>query len=173
MFGNYRVWIFFVSLLLIVGLASGAYTAFYISSFKPAVIFRGGLKIAGKHRFTKFFLTFQFILSLIAIVCGIIFVQNVKYQKGQAWGYDKENIYVVQVPSGKSYRALRNSALQNPDILSVTGSGGLVGRSWGLAVIHKNDKKTEVRRIDIGPGYFESLDLNLLEGRTFNEIPLF
>lgn len=168
-FGNVRLWIFFVSLLLLVGLASGAYPAFYISSFKPADIFRGGLKISGKNRFTKVFLTFQFVLSLIAIVCGIIFVQNVKYQKGQDWGYDNENIYVVQVPSGESYRALRNRALQNPNILSVTGSGGLVGRSWGLAVIHKNDKKTEVRRIDIGPDYFESLDLRLVDGRTFKE----
>lgn len=168
-FGNYRLWLFFIGLLIIVGFTSGAYPAFYISSFKPAVIFRGGLKIAGKNRFTKFFLTFQFVLSIIAIVSGIVFVQNVKFQKGQEWGYDKENIYVVQVPSGESYRALRNSALQNPEILSVTGSGGLVGRSSGLAVIHKNEKKTEVRRIDIGPGYFETLDLNLIEGRTFNE----
>jgi ABC-type antimicrobial peptide transport system permease subunit len=168
-FGNYRLWLFFLGLLVFVGLASGAYPAFYISSFKPTDIFRGGFKIAGKNRFTRIFLTFQFVLALIAIVSGIIFVQNVKYQKAQDWGYDKENIYVVQVPTGDTYRALRDRALQNPNVLSVVGSGGLVGRSWGLAVIDKNDKKTEVRRIDVGPNYFETLDLPLREGRAFKE----
>jgi ABC-type antimicrobial peptide transport system permease subunit len=168
-FGNYRLWLFFTGILFIVGIASGAYPAFYISSFKPAAIFHGGFKISSKNRFTKVFLTFQFVLSLLAIVSGIIFVQNVKYQKAQDWGYDNENIYVVQVPAGETYRALRNTALQNPNIVSVAGSGGLVGRSWGLAVIHKNDEKTEIQRIDVGPDYIESLDLSLLEGRTFKE----
>jgi ABC-type lipoprotein release transport system permease subunit len=168
-FGNYRLWLFFVGLLVFVGVASGAYPAFYISSFKPAAIFHGNFKIEGKNRFTKVFLTFQFILSLLAVVSGIIFVQNVKYQRAQDWGYDKENIYVVQVPTGETYRALRNEALQNPNILSVSGSGGLVGRSWGLAVIHKNEKKTEVMRVDVGPGYIEDLGLPLREGRSFTE----
>ena len=168
-FGNYRLWLFFIGLLVFVGLASGAYPAFYISSFKPTDIFRGGFKIQGKNRFTRIFLTFQFVLALLAIVSGIIFVQNVKYQKAQDWGYDKENIYVVQVPTGESYRALRDQALQNPNIESVVGSGGLVGRSWGLAVIHKNDKKTEIRRIDVGPDYIEALNLPMIEGRTFSE----
>jgi len=168
-FGNYRLWLFFIGLLLLVGISSGAYPAFYISSFKPAAIFHGSLKIEGKNRFTKIFLTFQFILSILAIVSGIVFVQNVKYQKAQDWGYDNANIYVVQVPSGETYRAFRNMAVQNPDIISLSGSGGLVGRSWGLAVIDKNDEKTEVQRIDVGPNYIESLDLSLLEGRTFKE----
>lgn len=168
-FGNYRLWLFYLGILFLVGFASGAYPAFYISSFKPADIFRGGLKISGKNRFTKVFLTFQFVLSLLAIISGIIFVQNVQYQRNQDWGYTSENIYVVQVPNGKSYRAIRNQALQNPNVVSVSGSRGLLGRSWGLAVIEKNEKKSEVIRIDVGPEYFESLDLTLLEGRTFDK----
>lgn len=168
-FSNYRLWMFFLSMLVVVGFASGAYPAFYISSFRPAQIFRGGFKLAGKNRLTKVFLTFQFVLSLLAIISGIIFVKNVAYQRAQDWGYEKENIYVVQMPKGETFRAMRNHALQNPDVISATGSGGLVGRSWGLAVITKADEKTEVHRVDVGPDYFETLNLTLLEGRTFQK----
>jgi hypothetical protein len=167
-FGNPRVWLFYLGMLILVGFASGSYPAFYITSFKPADIFRGGFKISAKNKFTKVFLTFQFVLSLIAIVSGIIFVQNVKYQRDKDWGYDNENIYVVKVPEARHYKALRNRALQNPDIISVAGSGQLVGRSWRAAIVHKNDEQTQVYRIDVGADYIETLDLHLLEGRTFN-----
>ena len=165
---SFDIWLFFLGMLILLGLASGAYPAFYISSFKPVDILRGSLKIAGKNRFTKVFLTFQFVLSLLAIVCGIIFVQNVEYQKNRDWGYDKDQIYVLQVPDGEAYRMLKNEITQNPDVLSVTGSRNHVGRSYNVAVIDKDDKKYEVKRLDVGADYIEAMGLNLIEGRDFN-----
>ena len=166
---NFTVWVFFFGMLVLVGLASGAYPAFYVASFKPVDIFRGGLKLAGKNRFTRVLLTFQFVLSLLAFVCGIIFVQNVDYQKDRDWGYNQDQIYVLQVPDGESYRMLKNEIAQNPDVLAVTGSKNHLGRSVGMAVIDKDDKKYEVRRIDVGADYVESMGLSLLEGRDFNQ----
>ena len=165
---NFTVWVFFFGMLVLVGLASGAYPAFYVASFKPVDIFRGGLKLAGKNRFTRVLLTFQFVLSLLAFVCGIIFVQNVDYQKDRDWGYNQDQIYVLQVPDGESYRMLKNKIAQNPNVLAVTGSKNHVGRSVAMAVIDKDDKKYEVRRIDVGSDYIESMGLSLKEGRDFN-----
>ena len=165
---NFSIWLFFLGMLVVVGLASGAYPAFYIASFKPVDIFRGGLKLAGNNRFTKVFLTFQFIISLLAIVCGIIFVQNVEYQESQDWGYDQDQIYVLQVPDGESFRMLKNEIAQNPNVLEVTGSKNHVGKSVAMAVIDKDAKKYEVRRIDVGADYIQSMGLQLIEGRDFN-----
>jgi putative ABC transport system permease protein len=164
-----EIWLFYLGMLLLLGFASGAYPAFYISSFKPIDIFGGRLKIAGKNRFTKGFLTLQFILSLIAIVSGIVFMQNVDYQKDRDWGYDQDQLYVLQVPDGESFRMMKNVVAQNPNVVSVTGSANHVGRSFALAVIDKDDKKFEVRRLDVGPDYIESMGLRLVEGRTFDE----
>ena len=165
---SFDIWLFYLSMLILLGLASGAYPAFYISSFKPVDIFRGSLKLAGKNRFTKGFLTFQFILSLIAIICGIIFVKNVDYQKGRDWGYDQDQIYVLQVPDGESYRMLKNEIIQSPSVSSVTGSANHLGRSHNLAVIDKDDKKYEVRRLNVGADYIEAMGLRLTDGRDFN-----
>ena len=165
---SFDIWLFFLGMLILLGFASGAYPAFYISSFRPVDIFRGSLRLAGKNRFTKVFLTFQFVLSLLAIICGIIFIQNVEYQNNQDWGYDKEQVYVLQVPDGDSYRMLKNEVAQNPNVLSVTGSINHVGRSFRLAVIDKDDKKYEVRRLDVGADYIEAMGLHLKDGRDFN-----
>lgn len=162
------IWLFFLGMLLILGLASGAYPAFYISSFKPVDIFRGTLKLAGKNRFTKVFLTFQFVLSLIAIICGIIFVQNVEFQKNRDWGYSQDQTYVMPVPDGDTYRMLKNEIIQNPAVVSVTGSAHHVGRSYRTAVIDKDDKKYEVKQLNVGADYIDAMGLRLLEGRDFN-----
>jgi len=63
---------------------------------------------------------------------------------------------------------LKNELSQNPDIISVTGSKNHVGRSNNLAVIDKDDKKYEVRKLDVGADYIKAMGLNLIEGRDFN-----
>ena len=57
---------------------------------------------------------------------------------------------------------------KTPDVLSVTGSKNHVGRSYNFAVINKDDKKYEVKRLDVGADYIEAMGLNLIEGRDFN-----
>lgn len=166
---NFSIWLFYLGMLIVLGLASGAYPAFYIASFKPIDIFSGRLKIAGKNRFTRSFLTFQFILSLIAIVSGILFVQNVEYQENREWGYDNDQVYVLPVPDGEAYRMLRNELATSPNVTSVTGSKNHLGRSVALAVIDKDEKKYEVRRIDVGPDYVDYMGLELIKGRSFNK----
>ena len=166
-FGSPRIWIFFIGITLITGIASGAYPAFYISSFKPIVIFRGRQKI-GKNRFTKIFLTFQFILSLLLISGGFAFVQNSKYQAERDWGYNKEQIVVVPIIESKDYAALRNEISQNPNIVALGGSGNHAGRSTPFAVIDVAGEKKEVRKLDIGKNYSEIMEFRLMKGRMLD-----
>ncbi|MDN5202426.1 ABC transporter permease [Fulvivirgaceae bacterium BMA10] len=162
-------WVFFTALLVITGIGSGAYPAFYISSFKAVNIFRGQQQFGKGNKFTKVFLTFQFILSIITIVFGITFVQNADYQKERDWGYNQSQTLVVPVDGENTYVSLKNEYLQNPDIVQVAGSGNHVGRSSGLAVIDYNSKKYEIRRIDVGHNYLETLGIRLKQGRFFEE----
>ena len=75
-FSKIELWVFLTSLVVLTGLLSGAYPAFYISKFNATSIFRGNLKFGGKSRLTKVFLTFQYILATIAVVGGILFTQK-------------------------------------------------------------------------------------------------
>jgi len=166
---NKNAWIYMIVLLLITGVGAGAYPAFYISSFKPVNIFSGRQKFGKKSIFTKVFLTFQFVLSIITIVFGISFVQNAEFQKDRDWGYNQAQTLIVPVNNEKTYVALKNDFMQNPNITSIAGSANHVGRSVAMSVIDINDKKYEFRRIDVGYNYLETLNIRLMEGRFFDE----
>ncbi len=163
------LWFFFIAILLITGVASGAYPAFYISSFKAVSIFRGKQKFGGKNIFTKIFLTFQFVLALLTIVCGIMFVQNVDYQRARDWGYNQEQTLVVPVPDQAAYAELRNEVIQNPNVIGHAGSANHLGRSNRLAVVEIVDKKYEFRTLGVGEDYVEIMELRLLQGRSFDK----
>ncbi len=166
---NPEAWGFLIALLLLTGIGSGAYPAFYISSFRPVNILRGRQKFGKKNTFTRLFLTFQFVLSIITIVFGIAFLQNAEYQRGRDWGYNQAQTLVVPLDGEKTYAALKNELLQHPNIARIAGSASHIGRSVGLSVIDIHDQKHEIRRIDVGYNYLETLNLRLKKGRSFDE----
>jgi ABC-type antimicrobial peptide transport system permease subunit len=166
---NADAWMFLIGLLLLIGVGSGAYPAFYIASFKPVNILRGNQKFGKKNKFTKAFLTFQFVLSIITIVFGIAFMQNAEYQKQRDWGYNQSQTLVIPAKDEASYTAMYNDFAQSSNVISIAGSSGHVGRSASLSVVDVLDKKVETRRIDVGYNYLETIDVRLKQGRFFDE----
>ena len=164
-----EAWGFLIVLLLITGIGSGAYPALYISSFRPVNILRGRQKFGKKNTFTRLLLTFQFVLSMITIVFGVAFLQNGQYQQDRDWGYDQAQTLVVPVDNGKTYAALKNELLQRPGVLELAGSVNHIGRSVRLAVIDIDGQKHEIRQLDVGYDYLETLDVRLQKGRFFDE----
>ena len=73
------LWQFIGVTLLITALVSGAYPAFYISSFKPVAIFTGTFKSAGPNRFMQSLLTVQFILAFVTMIICVGFALNLSY----------------------------------------------------------------------------------------------
>ena len=113
-------------------------------------IFREKQQFGKKNKFTKVFLVFQFILSIITIVFGITFVQNADYQQQRDWGYNQSQTLVVPLDDEKIYTALKNEFLQNPNVVSVAGSRNHIGRSSTTSVIGLDGKKHEVDEIEVG-----------------------
>ncbi len=167
LYQNPSAWLFFFVLLMITGLGSGAYPAFYVSSFNAVNIFRGKQRFGRKNKFTKIFLIFQFVLSIITIVFGITFVQNANYQQERDWGYNQSQVLVVPVDKEQTFTLLKNEFLQAPGISSIAGARNHLGRSVYTEVIDLNGKKNEIRRMDIGYDYLETLGVRLKQGRFF------
>ena len=161
--------IFFLSLLLFTGFVSGAYPAFYISAFTPLSILQGKEKFGQRSLFSRGLLTFQFILAFIAIVGSFVFIDNAMYLKNKDWGYDHKDIITVPVPDKEKYLALHDRVKQDSRIISIAGSGNHIGYQNTRSSFTLNEKRFETIHYKVGFNYLETLNIRLLNGRSFNE----
>ncbi len=166
--GNMRLSAFLVSMIVLTSLGGSAYPAFYVSSFQPANILRGKQKPKGKSLFTRILLTFQFVLTFMTVTTAIILVQNARYQKNRDWGYNQNQVIVVELDGKKHYTIYRNEIDKNPDILQAAGSVTHIGRSYGGTVAEIAGIKYELRCLFVGYDYLETMGIRLKQGRFFD-----
>lgn len=164
-----QLWLFLFILVVFTGLLSGAYPALYISKFSAVNIFRGRLKFGGKNLLTKVFLTFQYILALIAVVGGILFTQNTEYQKELSWGYDQNNVISAYVDNETQVKQLMSAMAQNPKVEKIAASYTQLNRSTSSKMIEVLDKKYDIPSLIVDANYLETLGLNLIDGREFDK----
>jgi len=165
-----ELWIFLFALVTITGLVSGAYPALYISNFNAVNIFRGRLKFGGKNRLTKVFLTFQYILAVIAVVAGIVFTQNTAYQKDRDWGFDEQVLVYANVGDPQEVKLLMNAMPPNANVVSIAPSKHHINRWHGQKIVESADgTKRDIMTFEVGPAYIETMGLTLLEGESFKK----
>lgn len=164
-----NLWIYLPVILLVTGIASGCYPAFYVSKFQVVGILKGKAKFGKKNLMTKLFLGFQLILACIFVTSAVMFTQNSDYLTKRNWGYNQEQVLYVAVPDHAAFEKLATLMAQNPNVLSVSGSSHHLGRNHTTTVIHLPDRHYEVDQLGVAARYFETMGLKLTAGRVFKE----
>lgn len=167
-FQNPALGFFLFGLFVLLSLASGAYPALYISSFKPVSILKGKEKLISKNKLSKVFLTTQFFLTFIAIVSGFLFTNVNKAQEQQDWGYQPDDLLVLPVANKEQYDAIRLIAEQSPRIVASSGSKSQIGLSGKSQVVRILEDKYTVKTFAVGNEYVETLGFHLNSGRDFD-----
>ncbi len=165
-------WMFLAGLLVITGLISGAYPAFYISSFSPTAIFRGSTKLGGENIFTRGLLTFQFVLAFLTMIMGVVLAQNANYQASRDWGYDSELLLVLRAQNETQFSLLETELAQLSGVEEIVGARNHFARSWGQPTIEIEGEKFGVSRFDVGEGFIDMYDVSIISGTGFTESSL-
>lgn len=166
---NYTLWAFLFGLLVFTAVASGAYPAFYVSSFQPVSIFKGKQLFSGKRGVSGLLLPIQFVLAFSTVIIGVALTAAGWYWKDAPWGYQPDQTLVVRLDSAGQYAFLKNEAERNPRVLRVAGAANHVGESYSRETILNGAEKTDVFRYEVGAGYLEAAGLRLKSGRFFDE----
>ncbi len=166
---NRGLLLFLAGLLLFLGLVAGTYPAFYVSAFHPVAILRGKQKFGGTSWLARALLTFQFTISILTVIAGIVFVQNAGFLRDFDLGYGKDLVIVVPLREAKYYEPYKNAIAQNPELVSIGAAMNHVGYNWGGATVAHASQKIDASMLSVGYNYLETMQVRLAQGRMFDE----
>jgi putative ABC transport system permease protein len=168
-FTDLSLWLYLAIVLLVTSIASGIYPAFYISRFHVITIFKGSVKFGQRNLLSKVFLCFQLVFACVFITMSVMFTQNTDYMSQRSWGYNPGDVLYAVIPDHASFENLSAMMAQQPDVISQSGSAHHIGRNHQSVVLHFPDRNYEVDQLSVDATYFETLGLELKEGRFFND----
>jgi putative ABC transport system permease protein len=109
---DYRIWLFAIAFVTIIGLLSGSYPALLLSRFKPVLLLKG-FKLQNRTDLSlrKALVIFQFTISVVMIIGTIVLFLQVRYLNNTNLGFNKDLLVIIDVNTGKArsnFEAVKN-----------------------------------------------------------------
>jgi putative ABC transport system permease protein len=161
-------------LVLALGLLSGLYPAFFLSSYRPAEVLKGkGLQRDRGQFLRQGLVVVQFAMAItVAIVMTFIYRQ-VQYMQDQELGFAAEQTLVVPINTEEAVdriQALKSEMRQNPRIAGITVSSSLPG-TWcpdNMFKIAGVEEDQTAYMYWTDPDYLQTLELQMAQGQFFS-----
>ncbi|MEI9921581.1 MAG: ABC transporter permease [Bacteroidota bacterium] len=172
-FSQYRYVIAVVGGTIALGLISGIYPAFYLTSFKMTKALKGG-RAEGKSMFRSSLVIVQFGLALAMIVSTLVVVQQLSYMRTADIGFDKDQMLLVDMggEANEKFETIKQELSRSPYVIGVTASGQRLGNNfhqWGFKVKNDSIRNVTPSNVNVDYDYLKVYGIELVAGRGFDK----
>ena len=163
-----------ISAAVLLGIISGIYPAFYLTSFKPDAILRGNVNLRnGRNILRRGLIIFQFTIAVILIISTVVIYSQMEYVKSKPLGFTKDNI--VYFPTNneinKNKDAFKSEILQQPSVEDFVYTFDVPGKMfmrWGMPFNYEGKQsKIWFTTVFSSSEYMKMMNMKIIEGRSF------
>lgn len=163
-----------VSFAIVTGCISGFYPAFVLSRFTFDDAISGRQRYGKSNLFTRSLVVVQFMLSAILIVGMIVVTSQMHFIHNKDLGFKGDQVVIIPNHSFHGASVLthyRNTLLSGAGIENISSADQSFGSPSGLGGMGFEYRGTPMRIgiINVQSNYLETLGIDLVKGRSFDE----
>jgi putative ABC transport system permease protein len=176
-YNNVVFWLVMISYVLCTGLLAGSRPAFYLSSFNPVSVLKGGLKFGKAATLPrKILVVAQFSCSIALIISTVIIYQQIQHAKDRPTGYNSERLVMSDMSDdlNRNYEALKNELIQTGLIDNIATASSPVTDIYSHTTVtdwpqkDAADEPINIGTIRVSNNYFKTVGMQIIEGNDFS-----